>query len=172
MLALLDRGLLSATRLLCILSLGAMTVAIIVNVFFRYVLASPLAWPPELARYLMVAITLLASSLALREGSHVAVTILVERLPLGLQLAVRLAGLVLVALFLTVVLWQGAILTFVEGPMQTAPSLGISMLLAFLPLPLGALLMLIELVREAGRSVERARNGISPFGAPAEGVLG
>ncbi|MDX6749831.1 TRAP transporter small permease [Geminicoccaceae bacterium 1502E] len=171
MLALLDCGLLGATRLLCILSLGAMTVAIIVNVFFRYVLGAPLAWPPELARYLMVAVTLLASSLALREGAHVAVTILVERLPLAVQLVVRLAGLVLVGVFLAVVLWQGAILTFVEGPMQTAPSLGISMLLAFLPLPLGAVLMLIELVREGGRSIRRAREGLSPFGVPAESVV-
>lgn len=155
------------TGLLSIVSLAAMTLAILINVFFRYVLNSPLTWPPELSRFLMVAVTLLAAGLALRKGAHVGVTVLVTRLPIRAQAVVFTVNGVLMAGFLVVLLWQGFILAFLEGPRQTAPSLGISMMFAFIPLPLGAALMLVHLVETTRNAWSLARAGRSPFEAPA-----
>ncbi len=44
----------------------AMTVTVLIQVFFRFVLQSPLRWTEELARYLMIWLVLLASSIAMR----------------------------------------------------------------------------------------------------------
>jgi TRAP-type C4-dicarboxylate transport system permease small subunit len=156
------------TGFAAIVCLAAMTVAILVNVFFRYVLNSPLAWPPELSRFLMVAVTLLASGLALRKGAHVGVTVVVTRLPVRVQAWVFTINSLLMAGFLAVLLWQGFILAFSEGPRQTAPSLGISMMFAFIPLPLGALLMLIHLGEATHAAWRRAGRGESPFDVPPD----
>lgn len=154
------------TGILSIVCLAAMTLAILINVFFRYVLNSPLTWPPELSRFLMVAVTLFAAGLALRKGAHVGVTVLVTRLPIRAQAVVFTINSLLIAGFLAVLLWQGFILAFFEGPRQTAPSLGISMMFAFIPLPLGAALMLIHLAETTRNAWQRARDGRSPFETP------
>lgn len=151
---------------LSIVCLSVMTLAIIVNVFFRYVLNAPLAWPPELSRFLMVAVTLLAAGLALRKGAHVGVTVLVTLLPIRAQAVVFTVNSLLMAGFLAILLWQGYILAFSEGPRQTAPSLGISMMFAFIPLPLGAALMLVHLVETTRDAWRRAAVGRSPFEQP------
>ncbi len=152
------------TRIGVILMMAAMTCTILIGVFFRYVLNAPLTWPPEAARFMMVAITLLASSLAVRRGSHLRITILVSRLPRKLQLAVLLAGNFLVFLFLCVVLVEGYKLTFFEGPLQTAPSLRVPMTVAFVALPLGAALMIIQLIETSAKAVDGHRHHRPPFG--------
>ncbi len=155
------------TGVISIVALAVMTLSIIANVFFRYFLNSPLSWPSELARFLMVAITMFAAGLALRRGAHVGVTVLVSMLPIRLQVLVFTLNSILIAGFLGILLWQGFILAFDEGPRQTAPSLGISMMFAFAPLPLGAALMLVYLLESTIEAWRKAGMGVSPFEAVA-----
>jgi len=151
------------SAVLSIACLAIMTVAILTNVFFRYVLNTPLSWPPELARFMMVAVTLFASSLAMRKGAHVGVSLVVMRLPVRLQAAVYTINSLLIAGFLLILLWYGWKLAFDEGPKQTAPSLGISMMFAFIPLPIGAAMMIVQLVETTLDAWRKAANGIAPF---------
>lgn len=65
-----------------------MVVAIVWQVFARYVLLRPTVWSEELARYLMVWTTMLGSALVVRRGGHVAVTVFVELLPARVQHAI------------------------------------------------------------------------------------
>jgi TRAP-type C4-dicarboxylate transport system permease small subunit len=143
--------------------LAVMTVSILVNVFFRYVLNAPLSWPPELARFMMVSVTLFASSLAIRNNAHVGVSLLVLRLPLRVQTVIYTLNSILISGFLLILLWYGGSLAFDEGPRQTAPSLGVSMMFAFIPLPVGAALMLIQLWETTVQVWQRAAIGIAPF---------
>ena len=151
------------TAAVSVVCLVVMTVSIMINVFYRYVLNMPLSWPPELARFMMVAVTLLASGLAMRTGAHVGVSIVVLRLPIRVQLWVFMINSLLILGFLLILLWYGYELAFSEGPRQTAPSLGISMMFAFIPLPLGALLMIIHLAEITVEAWRRAALGLSPF---------
>lgn len=82
-------------RLLDVL-LGAMllvmVLAIAYQVFGRYVLGQAPSWGEELARYLMVWMTMLGSAAELRNGGHITVTAVADRLPrrwLGLLLTLR-----------------------------------------------------------------------------------
>ena len=156
-------GLAKVTAAVSVVCLLVMTISIMVNVFYRYVLNAPLAWPPELARFMMVAVTLLASGLAMRTGAHVGVSIVVLRLPIRVQAWLFSINSVLILGFLLILLWYGWQLAFDEGPRQMAPSLGVSMMVAFIPLPLGALLMIIHLAEITVEAWRRAGLGLSPF---------
>ncbi len=52
-----------------------------VQVFTRYVMNNSMAWTEEMARYSFVWMSMLASSVAVRSGSHAAVNILESKLP-------------------------------------------------------------------------------------------
>ena len=156
-------GLAKVTAAVSVVCLLVMTISIMINVFYRYVLNAPLAWPPELARFMMVAVTLLASGLAMRTGAHVGVSIVVLRLPIRLQAWLFSVNSTLILGFLLILLWYGWQLAFIEGPRQMAPSLGVSMMVAFIPLPLGALLMIIHLAEITVEAWRRAGLGLSPF---------
>ena len=52
-------ALLRICRLTALVFIGVMTLVILLQVFFRYVLNAPLSWPEEAARYLMVWMTFL-----------------------------------------------------------------------------------------------------------------
>jgi TRAP-type C4-dicarboxylate transport system permease small subunit len=114
---------------------------------------------------MMVAVTLLASSLAMRSGAHVGVSILVLRLPIRAQAWLFTLNSFLILGFLLILLWYGWQLAFLEGPRQMAPSLGVSMMFAFIPLPLGAVLMIVHLAEITLEAWRRARIGESPFEA-------
>ena len=58
-----------------------MVVSILVQVFFRYALNNPLAWPEEAARFLMLWMTGLVAPTAYRRGGFVAIDMVSEALP-------------------------------------------------------------------------------------------
>ena len=55
------------------------------GVFTRYVLGTGSQWPEPIAILLMMVFTFLGAACAYRAGSHIAVAMLTERLPAGLQ---------------------------------------------------------------------------------------
>jgi TRAP-type C4-dicarboxylate transport system permease small subunit len=68
------------------------------SVVMRYFLNAPVAWVDEFVGYLLVASVMLAAADALRQGEHIAVDILTERLSLSGRRITALAGFVAVAL--------------------------------------------------------------------------
>lgn len=60
--------------------IALMTAAILLQVFFRYVLGSALTWSEEVARFMMVWMTFLVAPIAYRGGANVALDILVAQL--------------------------------------------------------------------------------------------
>ncbi len=83
-----------------IAAVAAMVVAILIQVFFRYVLDNALAWPDEAARFLMLWMTGLMAPTAFRRGGFVAIDMVVRMLPRapGAALALALLALSLVVL--------------------------------------------------------------------------
>lgn len=54
---------------------------LLISIFFRYVIGYALSWPEEISMLLFVWLVLLAGSLGVREGFHVRLSIVFERLP-------------------------------------------------------------------------------------------
>ena len=64
-----------------VVAIGLMVLSILLQVLFRYVLGSPLAWSEEAARFCMLWMTGFMAPLAYRRGGFVAIDMLVRGLP-------------------------------------------------------------------------------------------
>lgn len=92
-----ERIFVAANRWVLILLLSAMSMIVFANVSLRYLTNYSLVWAEEVARYLMIWLTLLGSGPVLRYGGHVAVTNLIDAVPPRWQRALR--GFVALSLF-------------------------------------------------------------------------
>lgn len=97
--------------------LGAALVAVMLaiicyDVALRYLLNSPTAWSTEIATYLLVATAFVAAPWAQREGAHIRVELLVERLRGEARLQCELLGSWLGFAFLAFLAWQAAVMAY------------------------------------------------------------
>ncbi len=126
------------------LIIGTMTGVVLLGVLFRYVLEAPLPWSEELARYLMVWGASLGASVAFREGSHIAVTMLVDKLH-GLSGKIILkVSQIIVFSFMAIVTVEGFIFA-VKVSTQESPAMEISMTWPYLSIPIGCLFIVFEI---------------------------
>ncbi|MFV1592979.1 TRAP transporter small permease subunit [Phaeobacter sp. JH20_36] len=72
----LNTGLLALGRWVGVFAIGLMVLAILIQVFFRYVLGSALPWPDEAARFCMLWMIGLMAPTALRNGGFVAIDVI------------------------------------------------------------------------------------------------
>ena len=144
----LSAALRRCTEIVIIVLMAILVVIVVAGVFFRYVLGSSIPWSEEIGRYLMVWLGFLGASLALREGLHVGVELMVQRVPP--RVAAWLSGLArgLVAGFLFIVTYSGISLVANLWD-QVSPVAGLRMTWPYLAIPLGSLLMLIQLATPA-----------------------
>ncbi|MCS4504336.1 TRAP transporter small permease [Arhodomonas aquaeolei] len=98
-----ERGLDAVIRPAAFLALAGMIVVTTLQIVFR-VAFDAISWSEELARYLLVWTTFLGATLAYQRGRHIAVTVLVDRLPRPLGRFARvLAHAASVAFFVVVI---------------------------------------------------------------------
>lgn len=120
----------------------AMTVLVLVQVVLRYVFSVPLVWVEEMTIFLMIWMAFMGAALGVRRGSHIAMTILVDRLPARVARALFVASTIAIIAFCMVVAWQGVRLALsVAG--QRSAALGLPMTVPYLIVPLGALLIIL-----------------------------
>ena len=131
------------TEVILVVVLSAMAVVVFLQVIFRYVLNFPLFWTEEFARYCLVWSSLLGSAVAVKRGQHIAVTIIVERVPTGVQRVLKIVTLVSVVVILTIILWGGIQLVAITRA-QISPALRVSMSVPYMAVPVGAALMLLH----------------------------
>ena len=67
------------TQGLAMVMATVMVVCLLLQIFFRYVLASPLTWTEELAILMFAWIVMLMGSLGVREDFHVRLTLMLDR---------------------------------------------------------------------------------------------
>ena len=157
----------SGVDIVLAMMLVVMTTAVFAQVFYRYVLNSPLAWPEETARILVVWITFLGGYMALREKKHIGFNLLVKKLPRGLAFAVEVLVLLLMLFFLSVVIWQGAF--FAQRSLNIRmPYTRISVgWIVYSVFPVSGVLMFVQTAKELRECTRRFRSGQSAV--PEEG---
>lgn len=130
------------------LALLVMVAIIPVGIFARYVLNSALSWPEPVAIICMVTFTFIGAAVSYRAGSHIAVTMMTDRLSEPLRkVCFLLADLMLMAISLFI-LWYSATLCaelweqpVAEFPLFTAGE-------SYLPLPIGSAITLLFIVEK------------------------
>jgi TRAP-type C4-dicarboxylate transport system permease small subunit len=142
--AALDR----VNRLACIGIFAAIFVIMILQIGFRYALNAPLTWTEELARYLYVWACYLGAAVALRRRSHIAITLLADRLPRRLARATLLGTHALGLVFLLALVIQGGRL-MARTHDVLAITLPIPWSAIYLAAPVGATLMTLQTIETA-----------------------
>jgi C4-dicarboxylate transporter, DctQ subunit len=126
---------------------AAMSVIVMLQIVFRFLIHIPFPWSEEIARYLMIWTGMLGSFVALRQGRHIGVTLFIERLPAQWAAKVTLFVQIATIAFLLVVAKYGFALA-IFNTTQRSPAMQIPMLYPYLAIPVGAALMIIELLAD------------------------
>jgi TRAP-type C4-dicarboxylate transport system permease small subunit len=134
---------------------AVLTTSVFAQVVARYVFNQPPAWTEELARFCQVWIILLASSICLRKGSHLAVDYLGPVLAPGARRALAVITGFLIATYSAVVVIWGVRLLMI-GLVQTSPAMQLNMGFVYLVFPIAGGLMLLESILT---TLGRAREG-------------
>ena len=124
---------------------ATMTVVVLLQVIYRYLLTQPLHWSEELARYLFVWISLLGASLSVQKRGHFGMDFFCRMLPeKGRRFLLFLTYLLMGAVMLVLLIY--GIVLVQKTAAQQSPAMEISMGWAYACLPVGATLMTIHLL--------------------------
>jgi TRAP-type C4-dicarboxylate transport system permease small subunit len=133
----------------CIVATGAMTIVVLLGVFFRYVVRQPLSWSEEVARYLMIWAASLAVSIGIMRREHLGITFLISRFPPVLQKYAAVLVNLAVLWFLWVLTKFGYVMAL-EGRTQLSPILSqygkISMVWSLAAIPVAGGLAMIQTI--------------------------
>ncbi|WP_078392942.1 TRAP transporter small permease [Shouchella patagoniensis] len=118
---------------------------VVLQVTTRFVINVPLSWTEEIARYLMIYIVFLGSGLAMRYNQHIAIDFLLDVIKQKNKERLQKMILWISALFCLLLVYYGSQLTYMVVD-QSTPTLQYSMAWAYAAIPLGALVMLANII--------------------------
>src|SRR5699024_3149795 len=126
---------------------AVMVLAVVWQVFTREVTQSPAAWTEELARYVFVWTALVGATLVFSERGHIAVSFVVDRLPLPVRKLVAVLIQLVILLFAVVILVIGGAAAAQNTWTQQLTALPGTIGQAYLVLPItGVMIALIAIV--------------------------
>ncbi len=146
--------------------IAAISVILLAEVTFRYLLGHSLLWAEEFSRFLFLWTTFIGAAAAIGKGTHFSLRSLVEVLPAAPRRAAGLASAAVVALFAFLLVAEGWRLARFAAP-QMSTVLDISRFWFYLAIPVGGVLMLADLP-QAVRQVWRDEKGDSASSPPEE----
>lgn len=123
----------------------AMVSASVLQVFMRYVLNRPLAWPEEFSRWVFLWLVMVGSAIITLRGGHIRMPMFAHMLPKATRPYTDLLAILLSALALSIVGVLGWELMLTTTSHSIVGSISYRWL--YLSLPVGAVLSLISLLR-------------------------
>lgn len=139
---------------LVFLLFATMVVLVFAQVYTRFLTNRSLTWSEELSRFLMVWMVFLSSALTFRKGGHITVDNLVKALPPTVNRVASMVASLLMLVFLVILLW-GSTIVLPTTAMQKSPANNIVMAYVYAAIPLSALLMSVDVIRNFVRSVKK-----------------
>ncbi|MEL7444931.1 MAG: TRAP transporter small permease [Pseudomonadota bacterium] len=119
-----------------------MVVVTLAQVIFRYVIAEPLPWSEELARYCFVWIVFLGGAIGLSRGIHLGVDIFVNLLPGRIKTGLEVLTNVLIAGFAATVAYNSQPV-IAMNMFQRSPALGLQMSWIYIAIPISMCLIVL-----------------------------
>lgn len=131
-----------------VISLAAMSVIIVIQVFFRYVLLNSLAWSEEVARYLFIYMIYFGISYGVRKNRHIKIDFIISLLPDSVKKIFSLVADLLFLVFAVVVTTQAGIVAETIGRLgQITGATQMPMAIVYSAVPLGYGLVCIRLLQ-------------------------
>jgi TRAP-type C4-dicarboxylate transport system permease small subunit len=124
---------------------GAMSIASLLQVIFRYVLKHPLPWSEELARFLFVWVVFLGSAVAIKEKAHVGLEYFVDQLKIS-QRKIIYALAYILCMFMSIIICINGFSVVKSTLTQLSPAMHLPMAYVYFAIPLGFLLSLFNFI--------------------------
>jgi TRAP-type C4-dicarboxylate transport system permease small subunit len=136
-----------ALYLLCIwisgMAIVVMSLIIPWGIFTRYVLGSGSQWPEPISILLMVVFTFFGAAAGYRAGAHIAVGMIVDRLPAGLRQILAKVVTLLMGIVSAFMAWYGTKLCIELWGQSISELPWMPVGFTYLPVPLGGLITLL-----------------------------
>lgn len=116
----------------------------ILQVFCRYALRQPLAWPEETSIFLFVWAALIGASMALKDRGHVGINFVINLFPFRLKNVITLLTDFLAAFFSGYMVIYGWKISVFVGSHQATPFWNIPYFYLYLSVCVGGLLLLVQ----------------------------
>lgn len=133
---------LSVAKALIVAISVVMVVVTLAQVVFRYVIAAPLPWSEELARYCFVWIVFLGGAVGLSRGIHLGVDLFVNALPAHLRRGLDAVTSALIAGFAATVIYA-SLPVLNMNMFQRSPALGLQMSYIYVAIPISMTLIFL-----------------------------
>ncbi|MDT0643542.1 TRAP transporter small permease [Zunongwangia sp. F363] len=133
-----------------VLLMAIMVVAVLWQVFSRYVMQSPSSITEELARYLLIWIGILGAAYAAGQQAHLSINLLEEKLDAVNRKRLRIGINILIIFFcITVLIIGGGNLVYVSYDLgQRSAALEIPLYIVYFVIPLSGVLIIIYKINE------------------------
>jgi len=131
-------------RTLISLFLAGMTIVLVIQVIQRSIFQDGIVWADELARFLMIAMVFFGAAVAIRDKTHITVSIFEDWKP---EIRKWLAPIqwTVILIYAGILLKVGIDTLDIVGP-QRSPNMGISMGLAYSVIPISTAFMILHLL--------------------------
>jgi TRAP-type C4-dicarboxylate transport system permease small subunit len=141
----LKNWLVKGLELTVMLVTGILVVDVVLGVFTRYVLDDQISWTEELARMLLIWVSLLGASVAFIRKSHLGVDYFVNKLNEQWRNIGQIVVYLLVAIFSGIVLVYGgcSLVSSALKNSQPTPALNIEMGYVYLAVPISGIFIII-----------------------------
>ena len=130
-------------RVILAIMLSVMIVVVLFGVVNRFLLKLPVSWTEEVSRFLMIWICMLGSTIAVKNGSHVAVLYFISKFREESRQKIAFINHLLIIAFLIIPSLYGLKLCISQAG-QLSPALRISMFYPFLSVPFGCIIMILH----------------------------
>ncbi|MGI9336753.1 MAG: TRAP transporter small permease [Gammaproteobacteria bacterium] len=159
------RSIRAVASVVVVVCFAYMTVAVLAQVFGRYVFNYSISWTEETAKFAQIWVVFIGAGITMRFGWHVAVDVLAGMLSLrlarGLSVAIG-AGCIG---FLAIVVYGSLDLIELGWMFETSPVLQIPMWIIYLCIPIGAIYFALEIAISIVDRWDR------PFGARTDAQI-
>ncbi len=140
-----ERFILKLEEIFIVLSLATLVLFQILQVFFRYVLSSPLGWVDETSRFLLVWMVMIGSAYAVQKIAHFHVDFLVEKFSSRMNKLANVIVTIFSIIFVAILMVSSTqYLQDTKGKVSAA--MGVPIEIVNFAIPVGFTLMAIHLV--------------------------
>ncbi|MCF0254383.1 MAG: TRAP transporter small permease [Duodenibacillus sp.] len=136
------------------LTLAFMTVLVILQVFYRYVLKAPFPESQELAVYAMVYVVMFGSTIAVYKKTHIAVNFFLEKASPKVAFALRVVAYAALLYFFYLLVRHGYALTL-RSMRQLSPSTGIPVGYIMASVPISAAISFLYVAEQLALDVRQ-----------------
>ena len=131
-----------------IVALSAMTILYSLSIVSRYITKTSMPWADELVRLLFIWATFLGTSIGVKRGAHLGVSVIQTSLPRKWQKYVVIAITLCCVFTCAILSWHGVRMVNLQFTMgQRSSQLGVPIFLVGLAIPVGLALSLLRFIQ-------------------------